>query len=208
MPSVTLIASSAISLAESCVRDARGARRRHRERRARADRHDAVVGLHQVAVARKEEDVVLVGDEQQGVQMAEHPVRPPVLGELHARPFQVPPMRLELRLELREQRLGIGGGSGETGEDRSVAHAPQLARPVFHHDVPEGDLPVGGQGRTPAAADSQHGRGVERGRHGTDAEPPRTWTIAKPRAQPVDTRAPRAVFHTGQSGSIAVPGGL
>ena len=145
--------------------------------------------------------MVLVGNEKQGVQMPEHPVGPPVLGEFHARAFQVSPMGFELRLELGEQRLGVRGGPGETGEDRAFAHPAQLARTVLHHDVPQGDLSVGGQRRAPAAANGQDGRGVERGRHGTATEPPRTWTIAKRRAQPADTR-PRMRISTRGSQAV------
>ena len=62
-----------------------------REQRARggegvvaagADRHDAVVGLDQLARAAQEEAVLQVGHDQQRLEPAEDPVAPPVLGQL------------------------------------------------------------------------------------------------------------------------------
>ena len=84
--------------------------------------------------------------------MPEHPVRPPILSKFHRGPLQIAPMRLQLHLELREERLSVRGGASETGQDRPFAHTAQLARSVLDHDVPESDLPVGGQGRPSAAA--------------------------------------------------------
>src|SRR3989442_8110906 len=88
---------------------------RQREGTARADADEAVVGLDEVSGARDDERVLTVGDGQQGLEPAQHPVGAPVLGQLHRRPGQVAAMLFELRLEAREERERVGVGVSYTG---------------------------------------------------------------------------------------------
>src|SRR5260221_12839913 len=79
-------------------------RRRLRVAAAAADGEEPVLGLEHVAVAGDAERSLAVGDAKHRFQAAQHPVGPPVLGELHRRAQQVPLVLLELRLEALEER--------------------------------------------------------------------------------------------------------
>ena len=69
---------------------------------------------------------------------------------------------LELGLEQLEQREGIGGGAGETGQHLAVAAEPaHLARVGLHHRVAERDLAVAGDRDAAVAAHRHDGGGVE-----------------------------------------------
>ena len=171
MPSVTRIASSAISLAESSGARGQRPRRSHSEGSTRPNRHDAVVRLHEVPVAGKEEHLLLVGNNQEGIEVPQHPVGAPVLCELHTGPFQIASVPFQLRFELRKQRLRVRGGSRETGQHRPFAHAAQLAGAVLYHDIAERDLSVGCQNRAAVATDGQNGGCVKGGRHGLMRSP-------------------------------------
>ena len=63
---------------------------------------------------------------EQRLEPPQHAVAAPVLGQLHGRAREVARIALELLLELLEQREGVGGGAGETGERacRRGARAP------------------------------------------------------------------------------------
>src|SRR5690606_33133090 len=63
-----------------------------------------------------------------------------------------------------EQGEGVGGGTGETGNDLAVAaEAADLAGVGLHHRVAEGDLAVAGDGDAAVAAHRDDGGGVEGG---------------------------------------------
>src|SRR6185503_19282484 len=61
-----------------------------------------VLGLDDVAGARDQQRVLLVGDDQERLEPAQHAIRAPVLRELDRRAHQVAVLR-ELRLEQLEQ---------------------------------------------------------------------------------------------------------
>ena len=52
----------------------------------------------------------------------------PVLGELDGGALQVAAVLLELGLEAREEREGVGGRAREAGQDAVVVQPPDLAR--------------------------------------------------------------------------------
>ena len=95
---------------------------------ARTNRHDAVVGFDEVAVARQQIRRLPVHDDEHGLEAAQDPVAAPILGELDGGALEVAAILLELRLEPREKREGIGGRAREAGEDAVVVKTPDLAR--------------------------------------------------------------------------------
>ena len=122
------IAFSAIARASRSVLCGQRLRRGERERPARSDRHDAVVGLDQIAVARQQERRGLVEHDQHRFEPAQDAIAAPVLRQLHGRAFQVAAVLLELRLEPREQREGIGRRAGKARQDAIVVEPPDLLR--------------------------------------------------------------------------------
>src|SRR6185437_10554046 len=80
----------------------------------------------------------------------------PVLGELDAGAFQLVGEALELALQPLEQGEGVGGRSGEAGDDIACADAPHLARRTFDDGLAEGDLAVAGDHHLAALADGQN----------------------------------------------------
>ena len=119
---------------------------------------DVLGGLDHVAGARQEEGLVLVGDEEQGLELAQHLVGPPVLGELDRGARQVALVFLELRLEVLEQGEGVGGRAGEADQDLAVVDRPHLAGVALHHGLAHGHLAVAGHGHLAVAAHRDDGR--------------------------------------------------
>src|SRR5207244_2187736 len=116
-----------------------------RERAARSDRHDPIVGLDQIAVAREKKHGAFVEDDEHGLETAEDAVGAPVFGELDGGALEVPAELFELRLEAREQRERIGGGAGKARENPVVVEAADLLRALFDDYLSEGDLAVAGE---------------------------------------------------------------
>src|SRR5258708_2405102 len=76
-----------------------------------ADGEDPLVGRDQVARARDQEREVFVGDDQEGFELAQDLVGPPVASELDGGSLEVAAVFVELRLEFREERERVGGGA-------------------------------------------------------------------------------------------------
>ena len=108
-------------------------------------------------------DVVCVGDQQQGFEAAQAAVAAPVLGQLDRRARQVAVL-LQLRFEALEQRERVGGAAGESRDDRAVVQAAHLARIAFHDGVAERDLSVAAHGDAAIATDAE-----DRGAVGVEA---------------------------------------
>ena len=100
--------------------------RRQRVRAARSDRHDPVVGLDQIAVARQQIASACVHDDQHRFEPAEHAIGAPVLRELDGGALEVAAILFELGLEAREERERIGGRAGKPGEDPVVVEPANL----------------------------------------------------------------------------------
>src|SRR5690606_9271472 len=94
------------------------------EAAAAADGDDYVGRLDDVAVTADEEDVVAVGDGEQGLEAPQEAVGAPVLGQLDAGACEVGRVALELLFELVEQGQAVRDGAGEAGQDAAV---PELA---------------------------------------------------------------------------------
>jgi len=134
---------------------------RLRERAARTDADDALVGFDQVAGPGQQEHVALVGDDQHRFQATQRAIDPPVLGELDGGSFEIAAILFELRLEAAEQRKGIGGRPGEADDHLIVVQAANLPRALLYDGVADGHLAVSGQHRAIVATDRQDGGGME-----------------------------------------------
>ena len=125
------------------------------------DRHDAVIRLDEIARARQQERGRLVRHDQQGLQPAQRPVRPPVFGQLDGRPLEVAAILIQLRFEARKQGEGIRGRAGESRQDGVVVQPPDLPGAVLDHYRAKRYLPVPGQHRTPLMAHGKNRRSVK-----------------------------------------------
>src|SRR6202163_4437352 len=67
----------------------------------------------------------------------------PFLGEFDRGFLQVAGMFLELAFETLEQGYGVGGGTGETGNDFIVVEPARFAGGMFHDVVAHGYLAIG-----------------------------------------------------------------
>ena len=142
------------------------ARGGERVRAAGADGEDAVVGLDDVAGAGDDEAVLLVDDDEQRLEPAEHAVAAPVLGQLDRGAREVVRIALELLLELLEEREGVGRGAGEAGEHLAAAQRAHLLRVRLHDRLADGHLTVAADRDAAIAADGEDGGGVEGLEHG------------------------------------------
>ena len=102
--------------------------------------------------------MLLVGDDEQRLEPAQHAVAAPVLGQLDGGARHVAGIALELLLELLEQRHRVGGGAGEPGDDLAAADHAHLLRVRLHHGVADRDLPVAADGDLAVAPNGEDGR--------------------------------------------------
>ena len=150
--------STMVARIELGVLDER-ARRGLRERAARADGHQVVVGLDDVAVAGDHEQILRVADQQQRLEAPQVAIAAPVLRELDRRASQIAEL-VELAFEALEQREGIGRAAGEAAEHLAIAEGPHLAGVALHDGVAEGDLSVAADGDGAVAPHGQDGGAV------------------------------------------------
>src|SRR5881396_1337014 len=153
-------------------------RRGERVAAARADRQHPVVGLDQLAGAADHVAALLVGHREQCLEAAQHPVRAPVLGELHGRPRQVAGVALQLLLELLEQREGVGRRARKAGEDLAALQGPDLGRIRLHDRVAHRDLTVATHSDGAVPADGEDGRAVYALKLGHFASMPQAATLS------------------------------
>jgi hypothetical protein len=93
-------------------------------------------------------------------EAAEVAVGAPVFGEIDASAFKLVGEAFELGFKAFEQGKSIGRGTGETGEDGTVADAADLARVAFDDGVAEADLAITGHGNRTVCTDAENGRAV------------------------------------------------
>ena len=109
--------------------------------------------------------MLAVGDDEQSLQLLEHPVPPPLLGEFHRRPEQIAPAVGEMGLHLVEEGEGVRHGACKAGDDAAVVEPAHLSRGILHDDrIAHGDLPVAGHR---GMAVLLHGQNGCRCKHGT-----------------------------------------
>jgi hypothetical protein len=101
--------------------------------------------------------VVAIHDREQRIEPPKHAIGAPFLGELHGRTRQILRKALELLLEAREQREGIGRRSRESGEHTAAAKGAHLLRVGFHHGVADAHLAVAGDGHFAIAPNAEDG---------------------------------------------------
>ncbi len=134
-------ARSTMVRASSSVDFEQGARGGLRIRAARADRSRGVLRLDDVAIARNDEQVLRITNQQQRLEAAQIAVGAPVLRQLDRGARQIA-VFLELAFEALEQREGIGGAAGEAGQHLAVGQAPHFARVGLHDGIAERHLAV------------------------------------------------------------------
>jgi hypothetical protein len=67
---------------------------------------------------------------------------------------------LQLGLEARKEREGVGGGAGKPGQDLVLVEAANLFGRMFQHVVAQRDLPIGGHDHLAVAPHANHGGGT------------------------------------------------
>src|SRR4029077_11604072 len=127
--------------------------------RARTAGGHVVIRLDHIAIARHDEQLVRVTDQQQRLEPSQVAVGAPVLGELDRRTREVGVL-LELRLKALEQRERVGRAAGESRQHPIVGEAAYLARVALHDAVTQRYLAVAPQGDGPVAAHAEDGRAV------------------------------------------------
>ena len=103
---------------------------------------------------------VLVEHDEHRLEPAQDAVAAPVLGELDRRALEIAAILLELGLEAREEREGIGGRAGKAGQDAIVVEPPDLPRALLDDRLAEGHLAIARQHRAVAVADRKNRRAV------------------------------------------------
>src|SRR5690554_2808776 len=142
------------------ILDQRGGSRL-RKRAAEADGDQLPLGFHHIAVARNHQNGVLIGDDQQRFQAAQHAVAAPVLGHFHGGAGEVAAVLLQLALEALEQRERIGGAAGEAGYHAVVEQPSYLAGVALHDGIAQCNLAVAADGDRAVAANREYGRASE-----------------------------------------------
>ena len=126
-------------------------------RTPRSDPHHPLLGLEDVAVPRQLEHVVRVRHQQSRLETPEVLVRPPILGELHTGPHQLPGMLLEFLLQSFEQSQSIRSRTSKANDD-ALADAPDLLSVALDEDgLSLGDLSVSSHGGEAILANADDG---------------------------------------------------
>ncbi len=132
----------------------------------RSYRDDPIVWLNQITCAGEQVGCLRVHDDEHGLEAPEHPIRPPVLGELDGRALEIAAILLQLGLEPRKKSERVSGGACETRQDSIVVEPPYLSRVVLDDGGAEGHLPVARHHRLVAVAHGQNCSGLEHGLFG------------------------------------------
>src|SRR5208283_4517285 len=176
---------SAISRALSSVFSI-SARALASEAPARPNRHNPIVRLDHVSRAAQHKRRRRVADDQQRLQMPQHPVRPPVLGQLHGTASQVSRVLFQLGLEAPEERERIRGRSRKPRQHLVLIQPPDLLRRVLHHARAQRHLPVRGHHHRVAPPHAQHRR---------RPHPPRLALFIAAQIQRMSARPSNLVLH-------------
>ena len=108
----------------------------------------------------KNQALVGVGHQHHGLQPPQIAVGAPILGQLDASPLELIGKALELRFQALEQGEGVGGRSGEAGDDVAAADAAHFPGAGLDDGLAEAHLAVAGDHNLAALADGQDRRAV------------------------------------------------
>jgi len=122
----------------------------------------AIVGAYHLPGAGDHQEVGLVAHKQHRLEPSQLPVGPPVAGQFHSRPGEVPMPRFQAFLECLEQREGIGHAAGKAGEHLAVVEGTDLFGPVLQDRLSLRHLPVPCQGAPSVPKHPQDRRTVQR----------------------------------------------
>ena len=100
--------------------------------------------------------MLLVGYGEESLESTEHPIAPPILGQLDRGALKISGVALQLLLELLEESEGIGSSTGEAGEQLAAVQRTHFLRVRLHHRLTHGDLAVTAQRNLPIPAHAQY----------------------------------------------------
>ena len=115
-------------------------------RPTRSDRHDALLRLQHIAIARDDERGFQVGHGQHGFEAAQHAVGAPVLGQLDGCTRQVALVLFQLGLKALKQREGIGRGARKPCQHLAVVQLAHLPCRALDDDIAQRDLAIATNG--------------------------------------------------------------
>ena len=121
-----------------------------------ADGGHAAVGFDDVALSAEQECLFFVADQQQGFEVAQKLIGAPVFGEFDGAAAEIAVILLELGFEAAEQGEGVGGGTGEAGQNFVVVEAADFFGGVLDDGLAEGDLSVAGEDDSAITADGKN----------------------------------------------------
>ncbi len=101
--------------------------------RSRSDRRALSIRLDDIALAGENESLLQIRHQQQGVEVAQNPVGPPLLGEFHGAARQLAVVLFEFRLEAGKQAEGVGSRSGKACDDLVLEKPSQFVGGALQH---------------------------------------------------------------------------
>src|SRR6185437_12422944 len=125
-----------------------------------ANGRNSRVRLDHIALAAEQKRLLFIGNEQQGLQMAQKFVGTPVFGEFDRRAANIAVVLLQLGLKAAEKRKSVGGGTRESRQDLLLIQPTDLARVVLNHTLTKRDLSVPGHDNAAIAADAKNCSGA------------------------------------------------
>jgi hypothetical protein len=139
-----------------------GTRGSQGEAAAGADGAQTVVRFDDISISGKQKSGFGIRDDEQRFEVAQRAILTPLLGKFDGGFLQIAGMFLELAFETLEERDGVRGRTGKTGNDFVVEEAAGLARGVLHHLIAHGHLAVGDENNFIVLAHAQYGGAVNR----------------------------------------------
>ena len=101
--------------------------------------------------------MVAVRHDQKSFQLLEHPIPPPLFGELHGSAHQISIAIGKFSFKLIKKSKCIRYRTGKSGNDLSMIQAAHLPRRILHHHgAAHRDLPVTGHSRMSVFLYSQY----------------------------------------------------
>src|SRR5258705_10885930 len=105
------------------------ARGRERVRTTGTDRQHAIVRSDHIAVAGKQKRTLIVGDDEQSLQMSKYFVGPPLFAKFNRGSLQIAVVLFKFGFEASQERQGITRGAGKTSQHFVVIQTANFLRP-------------------------------------------------------------------------------